>query len=65
MSTTFVLVPSAVAATLALVDATDVGVATCAVVVCVADSTEWLPGGQRSRSSYSSQTCCSRGDLCC
>ena len=64
MSTTFVLLSSAVAATLALGDATDVGVATCAVVVCVADSADRLPGGQRSR-SYSSLTCCRRGDLCC
>ena len=63
MSTTFVLLPSAVAATLALIDAADVGVATCVVVVCVAVSGDCLPGCRRSR-SYSSQTCCSRGDLC-
>ena len=62
MSTTFVLLPSAVAATLALIDAANVGVATFAVVVCVAVSADCLPGGRRSR-SYSSQTCCSRGDL--
>ena len=40
MSTTFVLLPSAVAATLALIDADDVGVATCDVVVCVAVSVD-------------------------
>ena len=40
MSTIFILLPSAVAATLALIDAADVGVATCAVVVCVADSAD-------------------------
>ena len=50
MSTTFVLLPFVVAAMLTLIDATDVGVATCAVVVCIADSADWLPGGRRSRS---------------
>ena len=43
MSTTFTPLPSAAAASTASVDATDVRLAACAAVICVADSADGLP----------------------